>query len=95
MDYDHKGEFNMSKMEKQNMKKLEMQDLENVSGGVNYDNAGRPRSNDVCPSCGFPGLVQTIDWDRNNMEILLCPDCYNAYYRNAAGALVHHRRIMG
>ena len=77
------------------MIKLEFQDLEYSSGGVNYDNAGRPMSNDVCPSCGFPGLVQTIDWDRNNMEILLCPDCYNAYYRNEAGALVHHRRIMG
>ena len=45
------------------MKKLEMQDLENVSGGVNYDNAGRPMSQDTCPSCGFPGLIQTIDWD--------------------------------
>ena len=86
----------MNEMEKQNMKKLETQDLEKISGGVNYDNAGRPMSDDVCPSCGFPGLIQTIDWDSaNHMEILLCPDCYNAYYRNEAGALVHHRRIMG
>lgn len=77
------------------MKKLEMQNLENVSGGVNYDSAGRPMTNDVCPFCGFHGLIQTIDWDRNNMEVLLCPDCYNAYYRNEAGELVHHRRIMG
>ena len=78
------------------MKKLEMQDLENVSGGVNYDSAGRPMSQDTCPSCGFPGLIQTIDWDTpNQMEVLLCPDCYNVYYRNEAGALVHHRRIMG
>ena len=77
------------------MKKLEMQNLENVSGGVNYDSAGRPMTNDVCPFCGFQGLIQTIDWDRNNMEVLLCPDCYNAYYCNEAGDLVHHRRIMG
>lgn len=78
------------------MKKLEAQDLEKVSGGVSYDNEGRPMSDDVCPSCGFPGLVQTIDWDSaNHMAILLCPDCYNAYCRNEAGALVYHRRIMG
>ena len=53
-------------------------------------------SNDACPSCGFPGLIQTIDWNSpNHMEVLLCLDCHNAYYRNEAGALAHHRCIMG
>lgn len=78
------------------MKKLETQDLENISGGVKYDAAGRPMTEDVCPYCGWAGLIETIDMDRaDHMKVLECINCYNQYYRNAAGELVFHRRFLG
>ena len=78
------------------MEKLKMKDLENVTGGVIYDAAGRPLTDIVCPYCGWVGLVETIDMDSpERLKVLECINCYNQYYRNEAGELVHHRRFLG
>ena len=78
------------------MKKLEEQDLENITGGVKYDGSGRPLTDDVCPECGWEGLLEMIDMDSpNHPKVLQCSNCYNLYTRNAAGELVFHRRFLG
>ena len=78
------------------MEKLEMQDLENVTGGVIYDGSGRPLTDDVCPYCGCEGLLETIDMDSpERPNVLQCCNCYNEYRRNETGELVFHRRFLG
>ena len=79
-----------------NIKELSAQDLENVSGGANYDAPAFPYPDVSCPFCGFKGMSNFYETKNGKVyELLVCPDCYHGFYYNEAGELVHFGRIMG
>lgn len=86
----------MNEMSKKNVKELTMQELENISGGNSCDAPARLFVSAVCPICGFREFATIYEYvDGKYTELLHCGDCYNAFFRNEAGELVHYRRIMG
>ncbi|MEF2836571.1 MAG: hypothetical protein U0N82_02460 [Oscillospiraceae bacterium] len=86
----------MKEFDRKNIKGLSMEDLETVSGGRCEDYV--PEYLDMaCPMCGVRVMNGYYNEyiDGKPVDVMVCNFCYEAFYYNEAGELVHYGQILG